>query len=120
MAPNTAEFPRAYYAILAAGGVVVPVHLLLSAEEVEHVLRDSGATLLLCHPAQAETGKAAAAATGVRMLTLGEDGELDTLATAAEPLPTYVHATPTTPPSSSTPAAPRASPRAPCSATSTW
>ncbi|MGW7082878.1 long-chain-fatty-acid--CoA ligase [Streptomyces sp. NPDC054871] len=90
MAPNTAEFPRAYYAILAAGGVVVPVHLLLSAEEVEHVLRDSGATLLLCHPAQAETGKAAAAATGVRMLTLGGDGELETLAGAAEPLPSYV------------------------------
>ncbi|MER5254496.1 long-chain fatty acid--CoA ligase [Streptomyces sp. NPDC002855] len=90
MAPNTAEFPRAYYAILAAGGVVVPVHLLLSAEEVEHVLRDSGATLLLCHPAQAETGKAAAAATGVRMLTLGADGELDTLAHAAQPLTSYV------------------------------
>lgn len=90
MAPNTSEFPRAYYAILAAGGVVVPVHLLLSAEEVEHVLRDSGATLLLCHPAQAETGKAAAAATGVRMLTLGTDGELETLAHAAEPLGGYV------------------------------
>ncbi|MEV8017395.1 long-chain fatty acid--CoA ligase [Streptomyces sp. NPDC086554] len=90
MAPNTAEFPRAYYAILAAGGVVVPVHLLLSAEEVEHVLRDSGATLLLCHPAQAETGKAAAAATGVRMLALGADGELDTLAREAEPLPGYL------------------------------
>ncbi|MEU6763239.1 long-chain fatty acid--CoA ligase [Streptomyces sp. NPDC046853] len=90
MAPNTAEFPRAYYAILAAGGVVVPVHLLLSAEEVEHVLRDSGATLLLCHPAQADTGKAAATATGVRMLTLGGDGELDTLAHAAEPLAGYV------------------------------
>lgn len=90
MAPNTAEFPRAYYAILAAGGVVVPVHLLLSAEEVEHVLRDSGATLLLCHPAQAETGKAAAAATGVRMLNLGEGGELETLAGAAEPLTSYV------------------------------
>ncbi|MEV0318228.1 long-chain fatty acid--CoA ligase [Streptomyces sp. NPDC050658] len=90
MAPNTAEFPRAYYAILAAGGVVVPVHLLLSAEEVEHVLRDSGAALLLCHPAQAETGKAAAAATGVRMVALGEDGELGTLAGAAEPLVTHV------------------------------
>ncbi|MFF1692092.1 long-chain fatty acid--CoA ligase [Streptomyces sp. NPDC058257] len=89
-APNTAEFPRAYYAILAAGGVVVPVHLLLSAGEVEHVLRDSGATLLLCHPAQAETGKAAAAATGVRMLTLGGGGELDTLAGRVEPLPGYV------------------------------
>ncbi|WPO69744.1 long-chain fatty acid--CoA ligase [Streptomyces sp. KN37] len=89
MAPNTAEFPQAYYAILAAGGVVVPVHLLLAAEEVEHVLRDSGASLLLCHPAQAPTGRAAAEATGVRMLELGAEGELAALAGDTEPLATY-------------------------------
>lgn len=90
MAPNTTEFPTAYYAILAAGGVVVPVHLLLSAEEIEHVLRDSGATLLLCHPAQAATGGAAAEATGVRMLSLGARGELTALAREREPLASYV------------------------------
>ncbi|MFI1761074.1 long-chain fatty acid--CoA ligase [Streptomyces sp. NPDC020800] len=88
MAPNTAAFPIAYYAIAAAGAVVVPVHLLLSAQEVEHVLRDSGATLLLVHPAQAETGRAAAGALGVRTVTLGE--EFDGLAAGAEPLPSYV------------------------------
>ncbi|MFD5793577.1 AMP-binding protein [Streptomyces diastatochromogenes] len=88
MAPNTAEFPVAYYAIAAAGGVVVPVHLLLSTGEVEHVLRDSGATLLLVHPAQAGTGRAAAAATGVRAVALGE--EFEQLAAAAEPLPSYL------------------------------
>src|SRR5690242_6674860 len=77
MAPNTAEFPQAYYAIAAAGAVVVPVHLLLSAAEVEHVLKDSGATLLLCHPAQAETGTAAAHRVGVDVVTLGT--ELDRL-----------------------------------------
>ncbi|KOX37362.1 AMP-dependent synthetase [Streptomyces sp. NRRL F-4707] len=90
MAPNTADFPVAYYAVAAAGAVVVPVHLLLSAAEVEHVLRDSGATLLLCHPAQAETGAAAARATGVRMLTLGDGSEFGRLAADAEPLPSYV------------------------------
>ncbi|MFD7816876.1 long-chain fatty acid--CoA ligase [Streptomyces sp. NPDC059785] len=88
MAPNTAEFPQAYYAITAAGGVVVPVHLLLSAAEVEHVLTDSGATLLLCHPAQAATGTAAAGAAGVRVVTLG--AEFEKLAADAAPLPTYV------------------------------
>ncbi|PWI14016.1 long-chain fatty acid--CoA ligase [Streptomyces sp. Act143] len=88
MAPNTAEFPVAYYAIAAAGAVVVPVHLLLSASEVEHVLRDSGATLLLCHPAQAATGTPAAQGVGVRVLTLGS--EFEQLAAAAEPLPSYV------------------------------
>ncbi|MGW6490471.1 long-chain-fatty-acid--CoA ligase [Streptomyces sp. NPDC055056] len=88
MAPNTAEFPHAYYAIAAAGGVVVPVHLLLSASEVEHVLEDSGATLLLCHPAQEATGAAAARALGVRVITLG--AEFEELARAAEPLTSYV------------------------------
>ncbi|WP_225095142.1 long-chain fatty acid--CoA ligase [Streptomyces sp. CoH27] len=88
MAPNTTEFPIAYYAIAAAGAVVVPVHLLLSAGEVEHVLRDSGAGLLLVHPNQAETGRAAAEATGVHVAVLGE--EFDKLATDAEPLPSYV------------------------------
>ncbi|MFF1374611.1 long-chain fatty acid--CoA ligase [Streptomyces sp. NPDC058308] len=89
LAPNTAEFPKAYYAVLAAGGVVVPVHLLLSAAEVEHVLRDSGANLLLCHPAQAPTGARAAEATGTRMITLGAGGELEALARTADPLTSY-------------------------------
>ncbi|CAL9356112.1 Long-chain-fatty-acid--CoA ligase [Streptomyces sp. enrichment culture] len=88
MAPNTAEFPQAYYAIAAAGGVVVPVHLLLSQAEVEHVLTDSGATLLLCHPAQAETGAAAARAAGIRTVLLGD--EFGKLAADAEPLTSYV------------------------------
>ncbi|MFF5403699.1 long-chain fatty acid--CoA ligase [Streptomyces misionensis] len=88
MAPNTAEFPLAYYAIAAAGGVVVPVHLLLSAGEVEHVLKDSGASLLLVHPAQAGTGRAAADAVGVRVVTLGE--EFERLAAEAEPPASYV------------------------------
>ncbi|GGX86870.1 AMP-dependent synthetase [Streptomyces minutiscleroticus] len=88
MAPNTADFPHAYYAIVAAGAVVVPVHLLLTAEEVEHVLRDSGAGLLLCHPAQAGTGAAAARAAGVRVVALG--AEFEELAARAEPLPSYV------------------------------
>ncbi|CAL9588834.1 Long-chain-fatty-acid--CoA ligase [Streptomyces sp. enrichment culture] len=88
MAPNTVEFPQAYYAIAAAGGVVVPVHLLLSRAEVEHVLTDSGATLLLCHPAQAETGAAAARAAGIRTVLLGD--EFGKLAADAEPPASYV------------------------------
>ena len=71
MAPNVAEFPRAYYAILAAGGVVVPVHLLLTAEEVAYVLRDSGAALLISHASTAETAAGAAALANVPLLTVG-------------------------------------------------
>ncbi|MFJ8729075.1 long-chain fatty acid--CoA ligase [Streptomyces bauhiniae] len=88
MAPNTAEFPLAYYAAMAVGGVVVPVHLLLSAAEVEHVLKDSGATLLLAHPAQEATARAAAEPLGIRVVVLGE--ELEKLAADAEPPHSYV------------------------------
>ncbi|WP_278266050.1 long-chain fatty acid--CoA ligase [Nocardia sp. AG03] len=65
LCPNTADFPRAYFAILAAGATVVPVHLLLTAPEMAYVLRDSGATLLLCHPVAAENGGAAAREVGI-------------------------------------------------------
>lgn len=65
MGPNTADFPRAYYAILAAGATVVPVHLLLTADEVEYVLRDSGASLLVCHQQVATVGQEAAARVGI-------------------------------------------------------
>ena len=46
--PNVPDFPRVYYAILALGGIVVPVHALLKAAEIDYVLRDSGAKLLVC------------------------------------------------------------------------
>ena len=48
--PNVPDFPRAYYALLALGAVVVPVHALLTPEEIEYVLRDSEAKLLVTHP----------------------------------------------------------------------
>ena len=59
MVPNVVDFPRAYYGALAAGAVVVPVHLLLTADEAAYVLRDSGATLLLCahQPARGRRGR---------------------------------------------------------------
>lgn len=65
MMANTASFPISYYGILAAGAVVVPVHLLLTASEVGHVLRDSGATMILCHEPTAEVAGQAAAEAGV-------------------------------------------------------
>ncbi|MEU8894500.1 long-chain fatty acid--CoA ligase [Nocardia sp. NPDC048505] len=82
MCPNTAEFPRAYYAILAAGAVVVPVHLLLTAPEAEYVLRDTRSRLLLCHERFAGVGAPAAAAAGIACL------DPDSL--RAEPIPSYV------------------------------
>lgn len=46
--PNGLEFPAAYFGVLALGAVVVPVNALLRAAEIEHVLSDSGAQLLVC------------------------------------------------------------------------
>jgi long-chain acyl-CoA synthetase len=48
MVPNVPEFAVAYYGALRAGAVIVPMNVLLKAREVEYLLRDSGAALLLC------------------------------------------------------------------------
>jgi long-chain acyl-CoA synthetase len=45
--PNIPDFPRAYFGALAAGAAVVPVHALLTAEEIAYVLADSGAKLIV-------------------------------------------------------------------------
>ena len=60
LAPNVTDFPRAYYAIIAAGGVVVPIHLLLTPPEIAYILRDSDAKLMLAHVARAEDAARAA------------------------------------------------------------
>jgi long-chain acyl-CoA synthetase len=83
--PNVAGFPRAYYGILAAGGVVVPVHLLLTPSEVAYVLQDSGATLAVCHPSV--TGLASQ--TGIRVVS---PSDLE-----GDPLPSYLSRVPEDP-----------------------
>lgn len=104
MCPNAAEFPRAYFAILAAGAVVVPVHLLLTAGEAEVVLKDSGAKLLLCHVLFAGAGVRAARGAGVRAVGLGPavsvpglDDRLEALASSVEPLVNFVARAPEDP-----------------------
>jgi len=46
MLPNVPYFPVIYYGILRAGGVVVPMNVLLKRREVDFYLSDSGAKLL--------------------------------------------------------------------------
>ncbi|GAB4085347.1 long-chain fatty acid--CoA ligase [Myceligenerans cantabricum] len=68
--PNVPDFPRVYYATLALGAVVIPVHLLFKADEIEFVLRDAGAdVLVVAAPMLAEAAPAAARA-GVPLLTV--------------------------------------------------
>ncbi|MEC3920124.1 long-chain-fatty-acid--CoA ligase [Nocardia sp. CDC160] len=91
MGPNTADFPRAYFAILAAGATVVPVHLLLTADEAEYVLRDSGAKTLICHPMVEAVGKEAARRVGIDCLNPKElTGEAISTNVSRSPLDTAV------------------------------
>ena len=46
--PNRPEFPILYYGVLKAGGVVVPVNVLLNARDIAHHLRDSAAKVFFC------------------------------------------------------------------------
>lgn len=47
--PNLPAFPILYYGILKAGAVVVPLNVLLKAEEIEYHLRDSDARAYFCY-----------------------------------------------------------------------
>ncbi len=68
--PNVADFPRVYYAVLALGGVVVPVHALLKSEEIAYVLRDSGSALLVCAGPLLEQGAKGAALADVPVISV--------------------------------------------------
>jgi long-chain acyl-CoA synthetase len=48
--PNCPEVLQAYRAILAVGGVIMPVVFLLSAEEVRHILADAEAKVVVTAP----------------------------------------------------------------------
>jgi long-chain acyl-CoA synthetase len=84
LAPNVVDFVRAYYGILAAGAVVVPVPTLLNGDEAAYLLTHSGAQLLLHSADFAEIGSHAAAAAGVAAHPVAG------FADAAEPLAAYV------------------------------
>jgi long-chain acyl-CoA synthetase len=61
MLPNTPQFAYAYYGVLRAGGVVVPLNVLLKRREVSHYLSDSGAGHLLAWSEFADAAEAGAA-----------------------------------------------------------
>ncbi|HEX8754494.1 MAG TPA: long-chain fatty acid--CoA ligase [Solirubrobacterales bacterium] len=68
MLPNVPEFPVAYYGLLRAGGVVVPMNVLLKRREIAFYLGDSGARLLLAWHGFAEEAAAGAAEAGAELL----------------------------------------------------
>jgi len=45
--PNCPQFPISYYAVLRAGGIVVPCNPIYTAREIAHQLSDSGAEVII-------------------------------------------------------------------------
>ncbi|MBJ8342882.1 long-chain fatty acid--CoA ligase [Antrihabitans sp. YC3-6] len=62
MLPNTMAFAVAFYGILRAGAVAVPMNPLLKSREIEYYLANTGATALFATPTFADEANAAATA----------------------------------------------------------
>jgi long-chain acyl-CoA synthetase len=70
MLPNVAQFAFAYYGVLRAGGVVVPMNVLLKQREVAYYLSDSGARTLLAWHDFAHEAEVGAGAAGIECLVV--------------------------------------------------
>jgi len=68
MLPNVLEFPISYYGVLRAGGVVVPMNVLLKRREIAFYLEDSGAKLLLAWHGFGEEARAGANDAGAELI----------------------------------------------------
>jgi long-chain acyl-CoA synthetase len=86
MLPNVLEFPISYYGILRAGGVVVPMNVLLKRREIGFYLEDSGAELLLAWHEFAEEARAGAADAGAELVEV-EPATFAELLAGHEPSP---------------------------------
>jgi long-chain acyl-CoA synthetase len=78
MLPNVPYFPSIYYGILRAGGVVVPMNVLLKGREVGFYLGDSGARLLFAWGDFAEAAEEGASEAGTEII-LVKPGEFEQL-----------------------------------------
>ena len=70
MLPNVPEFPISYYGVLRAGGVVVPMNVLLKRREIAFYLGDSGARALLAWHGFAEEAREGAAEAGAELVEI--------------------------------------------------
>ncbi|MFB6776097.1 long-chain fatty acid--CoA ligase [Streptomyces sp. NPDC056352] len=74
MLPNTPEFALAYFGVLRAGGIVVPMNPLLKSREVAYYLGDSGARLLFAWHAVADEARAGAQQAGADAVVVDPGG----------------------------------------------
>jgi long-chain acyl-CoA synthetase len=85
MLPNVPQFAACYYGVLRAGGIVVPMNVLLKGREVEYFLSDPGAKLFFAWHDFADAADAGAEAARVDRI-LVEPGRFEDLVGAAEPI----------------------------------
>jgi long-chain acyl-CoA synthetase len=86
MLPNVPQFPVAYYGVLRAGGVVVPMNVLLKRREIAFYLEDSGAKLLLAWHGFAEEARGGAGEAGIELIEV-EPASFAALLAEHEPTP---------------------------------
>jgi long-chain acyl-CoA synthetase len=85
MLPNVPQFAFAYYGVLRAGGVIVPMNVLLKQREVEFYLGDSEAKLIFAWHEFAQDAEQGAAAAGAECIVV-EPESLGRSLASAEPL----------------------------------
>jgi long-chain acyl-CoA synthetase len=84
MLPNVPYFPAIYYGILRAGGVVVPMNVLLKGREVKFYVEDSGASFLFAWHDFAEAAEKGAEEAGAECI-LVKPGDFEKLVLEHEP-----------------------------------
>src|SRR5688572_21012744 len=84
MLPNVPYFAVVYYGVLRAGGVVVPMNVLLKGREVGFYLEDSGAKILFAWHGFEEAASKGAEDAGAELISV-EPGEFEKLVGSAEP-----------------------------------
>ncbi len=84
MLPNVPYFALAYYGVLRAGGVVVPMNVLLKGREVAFYLEDPGAKLMFGWGDFEEAAATGAEKAGAELISV-KPGEFEKLLAEAEP-----------------------------------
>jgi len=84
MLPNVPYFGVCYYGVLRAGGVVVPMNVLLKRREVAFYLGDSGAGLMFAWEGFADDANAGAQEAGAECIVV-KPGEFEKLLAGVEP-----------------------------------
>ncbi len=84
MLPNVPYFAIAYYGVLRAGGVVVPMNVLLKGRETAFYLSDPGAKIVVAWHDFLDAAQQGADEAGAEVIAV-KPGEFEQLVAAAEP-----------------------------------